>query len=647
LSRPLSPSDIVYGLGAAGDPQISPDGTKIVYSLGKADRAKKQSGSQIWLIDRDGSSARQLTTSGDRNGSARWSPDGNSIAFVSDNVDKPAKQGIFVVDVAGGEPRELTRHGVSIGELAWSPDGKKLAYVALFDPDNPDEAEPSAEDAPPVRVVRRIDYKQDNRGFLNDVRQRLWTVDVATGERRMLTRDALDYNYPLWSPDGKTLAAKIPLKNGMQSQLGLVDARTGDVMLVGAAEGSIGCWAWSPSGDRILIAGDTAQSWQFDFFLYDVASGDLSRLTDDLQVQPDSGFPTITGPAQPVWLDETRALFHALHRGASGLYQIDTSNSQITKIHEWQGMHSGLSVDQGRSIAVQAMSNLEKTGEIVAFDLNGRTSSVVTQINDAVFAEAPLAQWERFDVERGDYTIEGWLLTPPGFDPNKKYPVVLDIHGGPNSWYGYAFNGIQQALAAAGNLVVFSNPRGSGSYGRNFTQQVIGDWGGEDYLDLLAVVDEVLKRPYADPERTGIYGYSYGGFMTSWMIGHTDRFKAAVIGAPVVDLESFYGTADIGHIFGPMQIGGRPQDCREEYSFRSPITYIPKATTPTLIIHGEADDRVPVSQGEQLFATLHEIGTEVEFARYPGGSHAVLRTGYPAHRLDILERVPGWFKKHL
>ena len=381
--------------------------------------------------------------------------------------------------------------------------------------------------------------------------------------------------------------------------------------------------------------------------------GDLARrpglavVDDDLAVQPDAGFPTVTPPSQPVWLDDRRALVHALRGGMSGLYVVDTESGAIEKLHDWPAMHSHLSVDAARSVAAQTQTSLDSTGEIVVTDLKTGTPTVITHVNDSLFAETPPATWERFDVQRGDFTIEAWLLKPPGFDPAKRYPLVLDVHGGPNSWYGYSFNAIQQSLAAAGFLVVYSNPRGSGSYGRAFTQEVIGDWGGEDFKDLMAVVDEVLKRPYADPARTGIYGYSYGGFMSSWVIGHTDRFKAAVIGAPVVDLQSFYGTADIGHTFGPLQIGGRPWDCLEEYAFRSPITYLSKAKTPTLIIHGEADDRVPISQGEQLFATLLESGREVEFVRYPGGSHAMLRTGYPAHRLDVLQRLTGWFKDHL
>jgi dipeptidyl aminopeptidase/acylaminoacyl peptidase len=242
------------------------------------------------------------------------------------------------------------------------------------------------------------------------------------------------------------------------------------------------------------------------------------------------------------------------------------------------------------------------------------------------------------------------LLEPNGGEvAPDRYPLVLDIHGGPNSFYGYDFNAIRQALAAAGFAVLYCNPRGSGSYGRAFTQAVTGDWAGEDYLDLIAVVDAAVadERFQVDPNRLGVYGYSYGGYMTSWIIGHTDRFTAAVIGAPVVDLVSFYGTSDIGHLFGPKQIGGTPWTNFDEYVERSPITYLHKATTPSLIIHGEADDRCPIGQGEQCFVALLENGCEVEFVRYPGGAHTLLRTGFPAHREDVLARITGWFGAHL
>ena len=219
---------------------------------------------------------------------------------------------IRIFDLATGEERDLLSQGGGVGSLAWSPDGGSIAYTASFDPDNPDGTAAGPEDPPRVRAVRRIDYKQDNRGFLNDVRLQIWIATVATGERRMLTSDAVDHLYPSWSPDGTTLATDIPNRNGMHGQLGLVDIATGDVTLVGSVDGNLGNWAWSPSGDRLLLAADDTQSWQLDLYCYDVATKEYERLTDDLECQPDAGFATVAPPAQPVWIDDQHAVFHAL-----------------------------------------------------------------------------------------------------------------------------------------------------------------------------------------------------------------------------------------------------------------------------------------------------------------------------------------------
>jgi dipeptidyl aminopeptidase/acylaminoacyl peptidase len=288
---------------------------------------------------------------------------------------------------------------------------------------------------------------------------------------------------------------------------------------------------------------------------------------------------------------------------------------------------------------------MTSVGQIEVFDrVSGSSTTPIAPNGD----KPPPFAWESLTISRGGFEIDAWLLKPEGFDPSRRYPLVLDIHGGPHSWYGYAPSPVDRALVGAGFLVLYSNPRGSGSYGREFASQVVGDWGGEDYQDLMAVVDAILEHPFVDPDRLGVYGYSYGGFMSSWIIGHTDRFAAAVIGAPVVDLVSFYGTADIGHTFATREMGALPHENVDEYRFRSPLTYLHKAKTPSLILHGEQDDRVPVSQGEQLFTTLNEAGCEVEFVRFPEGTHAsVTRTGYPAHRLDYLERVVGWFERWL
>jgi dipeptidyl aminopeptidase/acylaminoacyl peptidase len=434
----------------------------------------------------------------------------------------------------------------------------------------------------------------------------------------------------------------------MGSRLGLVDARSGDMTLIGAEGGVVGTWAWSPSGDRLLFAGDTTYSGHLDFYLYDVATGQTRRLTDDLICLADAGRLGQAPPAPPVWLDKRQALFHAFKGGASELHVIDTETGQTELIRAWQALHSGLSLDAHHRYVVQTRVSLDGPSEVIVFERQAGQERVVSDHNAALLRERPPARWERFDIQRAGLTVEAWLLKPPDFDPARRYPVILDVHGGPQAFHGYGFDPVHQMLATNGFLLVYSNPRGSTTYGRDFTLRVRRDWGGEDFRDLMAVVDAVLERPYADGGRLGIYGSSYGGYMTAWTITQTDRFRAAVCRAPVYDLRSFYGTSDIGYAWADYQFGGPPHEHWEWYVAHSPSTFAHRATTPTLIIVGEADDRTPVSQAEQMFVDLVRAGCETEFARYPGGSHLFFRPGGPPeHRIDFFQRVLGWFQERL
>ncbi|MDW9418888.1 prolyl oligopeptidase family serine peptidase [Sinorhizobium meliloti] len=644
----LTPDTLIYGFTVAENARISPDGTHIMYTLARTDRGTGARLAQLWIADVYGANPRQLTTGGRVSDDGVWSPDGTRIAFVSDRIaDRggPARYGLYVLPAGGGEAQELAGHRAPISGLAWSPEGGSLAYTTLFDPGDPDEAGLPGGVLPPVRVTRRIDYKQDGRGYLGDVRLQLFVVDVEARERRMLTREPFDHYDPAWSPDARAVAVRVARLNGMRSYLGLVDVATGTIEPFGPAEGVIDQWAWSPDGQRIFLAGDDLCTSQTDFFLLEVARGELTRLTHDLAILPAP--QRLGSPSQPVWLDNDRVLVHAIHRGASGLYIVDVASGAYDAVARWTATNAGLSVDDRRRYAVQVQSSLNSLGEIVVTDLVSGESGTVTANSASSLVNWPAAEWERIDVAHGGVTIEAWLLFPPGFNPARRYPLVLDVHGGPQNYYGYDFEVGQQALAAAGFLVVFCNPSGSTSYGREFTQRVVRDWGGKAFAELMAVVDAVLERPYADPDRTGILGYSYGGYMTAWTIGHTDRFAAAVCGGPDFDLTSMWGTSDIGHIYFPQQCGGDPHEVPDSYRDHSPSTYAHRTTTPTLIIHGEADERCPIGQSEEMFVALTRAGCETEFVRYPACAHGFRRTAPPAYRADYLTRVTNWFRTHL
>ena len=301
---PLTPDALVYDTTSAADPQVSPDGTRLLYTVGRVDRAADRPVSNVWLSDIDGSDARQLTWSGNANREARWSPDGQSIAFVSDRVEGSST--IFVLPVAGpGEARELTRHRQAVGHLAWSPDGQSIAYTTAFDPENPDE-QPHVGRAPKVRVTRRLDYKQDNRGYLGDVRTQVFVVDVASGERRRVTSHPHDHWYPQWSPDGQTLAARVSYDNGITAQLALIPTTAGAVDYVGLEQrqhrrlGVVARWRSNLLQLRRRLLGPTRS------LRLRRRDKSIERLTDDLPCLPEAGFPTILGPSQPVWLDDSQ-----------------------------------------------------------------------------------------------------------------------------------------------------------------------------------------------------------------------------------------------------------------------------------------------------------------------------------------------------
>jgi dipeptidyl aminopeptidase/acylaminoacyl peptidase len=646
MTHPMTPDALVCGLTIPADPQISPDGRWVVHTVTSSDRETSQVSTQLWFRDRDGGHARRLTWSGNTNRNPRWAPDGQSIAFVSDRV---RRTGLFVLPVAEpGEAREIIREPRNIAEFAWSPDGRQIAYVVPIDPQNPDEVEQPAGAAPRVRVTSRLDYKADGWGYLGDRRRQVVVVDVATGARRQVTEGPFDHLQPGWSPDGRWLVAQED-RGSFETWLRLCDRQSGETRMVGFDRGYVRLWAWSPRADRILLAGDEVRTGWLGFFLYSLATGEMRQLTPELRCLPDAGRLGVAPPAWPIWLDDRVVLFHAFEAGKSGLYTIDTETGRVENRHSWPALHAGLSVDKTHRYAAFGRSAFDVSDELCVLDLADGTDSTITRCNRAILEERSPALWERFEVPRGGLTIEAWLLKPPGFDPARRYPVILDVHGGPQAFYGHSFDQVQQMLATHGFLVVFCNPRGSTTYGKDFTLRVRRDWGGEDFQDLMAVLDAALERPYADRDRTGIYGSSYGGYMVAWTLGQTDRFKAAVCRAPVFDLESAYGTSDTGSGWKELEYGGPPWERREWYAARSPSRFAHRARTPTLIICGEDDQRTPIGQSEQMFVTLKRAGCEAVLARYPGGAHTFFRPGgsHPAHRLDFLERVLAWFTTHL
>lgn len=625
---PLTAEDLVYRLRIPGDAAVSPDGTLIAYTLRGVDLQTRRRTSDVWRCGIDGSSARLVAS--DAYG-ARWSPDGCSLALVARTEGGTA---LRVLRTDGGGTDEVTSHRGDIHDVAWSPDGSHLAYVTEFDPEDPDE-QGWAGVAPKVLVARRLDYKEDGRGFRGESRDHLFVVSRAGGEPRRLSRAVADHSGPSWSPDGKSIASG-PV---------IFDAGTAEVTRAFAGGGNITHWSWSPRGDRILYVADLEQAQQPDLYLYDVTARRLDRLTADLETLPVSGPPGLSARSDPVWLDDRHALMHTMHRAKSGLEIVDTSNGARELVVRWESRHGGMSTDAEAKVIVQTQQSASLPGELCVYERSSGALRVVTGYN-AWFAQQA-APVEQFTVARPDFDIDVWVQTPRDLQPGRRYPVILDVHGGPLAADGTLFSHLRQLLASRGFIVVMSNPRGSSTYGRKFAKAVFRDWGGGDYGDVMAALESVAARPYAEPERCGVYGYSYGGFMCSWIIGQTDRFKAAVCGSPMFDLVSSWGTSDVHYRGLEAHGGGPPHIEREWFAMHSPHTWAHRAKTPTLLIHGEEDLRITIGQSEELFVALMKAGVPTELVRYPKASHMFFVMGEPEHRVDWLERTLAWFERYL
>jgi dipeptidyl aminopeptidase/acylaminoacyl peptidase len=587
-------------------------------------------------------------TRGDADSTPKYSPDGNSIAFL--RSDEKGVRQVWWIGANGGEARQITNMPRNVFDFEWSGDSQRLALCADVDPDATkyDSASPSGR----VEVVQRIKYRYDTLGWRGNAHFHIFITDLKGGVTQ-LTEGDWDDVAPAWSPDG----SKVAFISGRGEER---DIRRPEQIYVAPAGGGapelwseglydVGGLAWSPEGDRLVAIGSQAPEgmvlWQG--WLYVLEKGKPPRRLTDDNLKPYMGFPAVNQPPLLRWTKDNQVVFLGEQRGESYLFQVSVEGGPCKEISGGGYQATALTTDHDANVAVVLASTPSSPGDLLQIDLRSGATKQLTGVNAEYLAANPPAEMEKFWIQREDLEVECRLFFPPGFDPNRSYPLVLDIHGGPNGAFYDSFVPVQQVLATSGYLVLAVNPRGSSTYGNEFMMSVLGDWGGEDYLDLMAAVDEVASRPYVDASKLGVHGYSYGGFMTSWMIGHSDRFRAAVVGAPCTDLYSMYGTSDIGVSFGEPQWGGSLVDAAPVLIKHSPISYAANVEAPVLLLHGEADMRCPIGQSEEYFVVLKRLGKEVEFVRFPGCSHLFPRIGHPKMREEYLSRTLAWFEKWL
>ena len=637
MSHPIAP-DHIFDIPSVSQPHLSADGSALAFVKTTIDRSTMERKSHV-VVSRSAFDGLSALTDGPSDTAPAI--DNGRVLFLRPD-DRGNKQ-VWTIPLDGGEPERVTKLAGGVEEFALSPNGDRIAAVSSVDPDAQDDEESGL---PRVRVVRRVRYRHDFRGFTGDAFRQMFLVDVESGDVRQITDGEGDNWSPVWSPDGRSLAFISDDIEGRDfttnTQVKVVSVPDGEPVSWSEALPYVWAVAWSPDGESLVAIGchdqemwDPRSAW---LHVLD-SSGSVRRITDGLYTPvPECGLS---------WTAERGITFVGAHRGEYFVCGVGPDGSDFRRITSGGVLFESASIDGSASQAVVVAESPSSPGEVTHFDLDNGASRAITAYTAQFIESHPPARLEKFSIRRGEFEIESRVLLPPDFDDAKSYPMVLDIHGGPNGRFSDNFDPVHQILATNGYIVLSVNPRGSSTYSPEFTKSVLGDWGGEDYLDILASVDELAGLPYVDEDRMAVHGFSYGGFMSGWIVGHDQRFKAAIVGAMCANLHSMYGTSDIGTSFGEINWGGPYTGARDKFLYHSPITYASSVQTPVLLLHGEDDLRCPIEQSEQYFVALKRLGKTVEFVRFPNSPHRFRKIGHPGMIVEYYRLLLDWLERYI
>jgi dipeptidyl aminopeptidase/acylaminoacyl peptidase len=623
-----------------GSPQLSPDGKQILYSKGWVDKINDRRSSAIWIMDADGGRKRFLL----EGSNPQWSPDGTRIAYTTSGEPGGNQIWIRYMD-AEGATSQITRLSESPSGISWSPDGKSLAFQMLVPRREawPLQMPPTPRGAKwvePPRVVTSLRYRADRQGFLPEGNTHLFVVSADGGAPRQVTSGDWNHTGATWTPDGKSLlfsGTRIPEAEyaWRESDIYRADVATGEITRLTTRKGPDGSPTPSRDGRFIAYTGydSTNATWQ-DSYLYVMnADGSNPRvLTKELDRSP-SGL---------VWDQAGSGIyFLAENEGARNLYHV-TLAGQLKQLTTGAQMLSVGDIHPS-GLVVGTRTTPTDPGNIVRFDLktpNAMTS--LTAVNQDLLTGKRLATTEEIWYTSVDgWRIQGWIVKPPDFDPSKKYPMMLEIHGGPHSMYNVGFSFARQDHAAHGYVVLYTNPRGSTGYGSAFGNAIKNAYPSKDYDDLMAGVDSLIGRGYIDADRLYVFGCSGGGVLTSWIVGHTNRFAAASANCPVTNWLSFVGTTDGASWYRNFE--KYPWDDPSEHLRRSPLMYVGNVKTPTMLMTGVNDLRTPMGQTEEYYAALKVLKVPTAMIRFNNEWHGTSST--PSNFLRTQAFLRSWFEK--